>query len=251
MRVLIPPNLPKKSKNKALALPDEAALYWEKAAKSSDAEALFELAMRGLKGKDTIPVPISVAIDNLKSAANKKWPEALHVLGELYRGVVPVALAATSAASSGGTPVFLAGPTCSSTSTELAGVGGGVGPLHGEAENSGGGGHYYATSNIAPSSLGHHAAHSVGHHSVGPGLQNVLRRDCVKASRYLSLACDAILQQREQNESAAKTYESRLLTIMRDFDTGLSERLLLARVVQKWSGVGKRRKQLLGKLVHG
>ena len=60
----------------------QAALWWERAAKTADPEALYIRGILALRNQDRIPVPTSVGIDLLKAAATKRWPEACYVLGE-------------------------------------------------------------------------------------------------------------------------------------------------------------------------
>ncbi|CAD7929024.1 unnamed protein product [Amoebophrya sp. A120] len=162
---------------------EESSSWWEKAAKQGDAEALYVLAMRGLNqypDATSPPMSSSQAIEQLKTAANKQWPEALHALGEMYRGVA-------------------------------------------------------------------HPAYSyrLKEHMIG----QLLRRDCVKSARYLALACDELLNRRNQLEKEARAYEEKLLTCMGDFDQAISSQLLLARVVNRWRHTATRRKALLRRLI--
>jgi len=169
-------------KQLALAVPEESAVWWEKAAKQGDAEALYVLAMRALNQyPDLSPALTSAqAIEQLKAAANKNWPEALHALGELYRGVA-------------------------------------------------------------------HPAHS--YRLTERSVSELVRRDCVKSSRHLALACDALLSQRRELEKQNGAYEEKLLTVMVDFDAAISNQLLLSRVVHAWGAFVRRRKISLRKLV--
>jgi len=71
---------------KKLAKLDDDLSWWQKAAKAGDPEGQYIVAADALKGSGQLSS--SEAVDTLKLAAKKRWPEALFLLGEMYRGAM-------------------------------------------------------------------------------------------------------------------------------------------------------------------
>ncbi len=260
-------------KDLAQHLPGESLLYWEKSSQSSDPEGLFVMSMlglffaptggggggalgggsglKGLLGKRykqylgpvsaaitnhgefgpngspnaatglpgprgeagigsmsknprfNIPrISTALAVDYLKSAAHKRWPEALFLLGELYRGSPDL-------------------------DTGVHALQGGPGATNASAQANSGSGSALAN-------------------SLRSGL---LRRDCVKASRYLSLACELLTVQRDSLKSEVEHLESKNLQTLYAMDRGILSRAQAVRVLTKWREVTVRRRYLLRKMI--
>ena len=103
-----------------------------------------------------------------------------------------------------------------------------------------------------PSDGSHH--HQPTHHQSSSSSTRsieLLRRDCVKASRYLSLACASFVEQRDFFQKRDGNAEAEKLRLMMDFDSGVAQQVLLSRILVKWRAVAARRKQLMRKLVGG
>eukprot|EP00397_Hematodinium_sp_SG-2012_P007470 GEMP01007516.1.p1 GENE.GEMP01007516.1~~GEMP01007516.1.p1 ORF type:complete len:599 (+),score=128.23 GEMP01007516.1:248-2044(+) len=66
----------------------ENFVWWQKAAKAGDAESLYMCAEDSLMGSGQMSPP--QAMDMLKLAAQKRFPRALFLLGEMYRGAMKV-----------------------------------------------------------------------------------------------------------------------------------------------------------------
>jgi len=71
---------------KRLARADNNLTLWHKAAKASDPEALYVVAEDVLLRGEPQPQKATQAVAMLRVAAQQKYPEALYLLGEMYRG---------------------------------------------------------------------------------------------------------------------------------------------------------------------